>query len=213
MGLLDRLFRRSPKPPRPAVPVAPRSSSPQPLVDRTVTIKRPGGLIETKVWDEAYRTRRDAEAEPRLSALAEDDSPKRERVKKVTLDLDAVRVLDLRSVPSSRKRIVGSFGWVTDAGRETHGGTEYLLVREPRNKFDANAIAVYGKGRKVGYISAAKGAAFTPILDPLPFDAFLVSGAGVEFNSIRLWVDLPGLPALRAFVKGGGAKKPGERTA
>jgi hypothetical protein len=84
---------------------------------------------------------------------------------------------------------------------QTYGDTEYTLLREPENEWDVHAIAVYGKGRKVGHLSEAKAAALAPIFDTLDFDAFRVSGASVSSNSLRLWVDLPSLPALRAFVK------------
>lgn len=75
------------------------------------------------------------------------------------------------------------------------------MVREPKNEWDANAVAVYGKGRKVGHLTEAKATAFAPILDELPFDAYWVGGAPPADNSIRMWVDLPAIPKLRTFVK------------
>lgn len=65
-------------------------------------------------------------------------------------------------------RIAGTGYGVTQLGLVRLGGTEYLLVREPNTKWDANAIGVYGKVRKVGHLSADKAA---PILDPLGLDA------------------------------------------
>jgi hypothetical protein len=117
------------------------------------------------------------------------------------VELDPAQVADLRDLPSARYRIKGSAFVVTDANRERFGGTEYQLRREPKNRHDAHAIAIYGQGHKVGYISAAKAASIAPLLDELPEDAFTVGGAGVVGNSIRLWVDVPSLPALRRFVK------------
>lgn len=128
-------------------------------------------------------------------------TPKAAGVKKVMLDEKGISVLDLRELPSSRFRIVGSAYWVSMAGREKHGDTEYLLVREPKNNWDKSAVAVYGKGRKVGHLSEKKAAAYAPILDAFDFDAFTVGGASVSVNSSQLWVDLPSLPALRAFTK------------
>jgi hypothetical protein len=122
-------------------------------------------------------------------------------VKAESVDAASLRILDLREVPFSRMRIKGSSNWVSDSERGKFGGNEYLLVREPNNPFDNSAVAVHGKGRKVGYLSAAKAAALAPILDPLPFDAFQVSGTAVLENSIRLWVDVPKLVELRQFVK------------
>jgi len=122
-------------------------------------------------------------------------------VKIATIDVASLKVLDLREVGSTRTRIKGSEYWMSDSARARFGDTEYLLLREPKNRNDANAVAVYGKGRKVGYVSAAKAAALAPILDPLPFDAFKVGGASVMENSIRLWVDLPRLGEMREFLK------------
>ena len=130
-----------------------------------------------------------------------DVEPKTAGVKRVVLDEAGLSILDLRGLPSSRLRIVGSGFWVTDSGRYKHGGSEYLLVREPKNKWDANAVAVYGKGRKVGHLSEAKAAALAPILDQLSFDAYRVTGAAPANNSIRMWIDVPAVPKLRAFAK------------
>lgn len=135
--------------------------------------------------------------------------PRSSGVKKVMLDEASVSILDLRELPSSRFRIVGSAYWLTDSGRYKHGGTEYLLVREPKNKWDANAVAVYGKGRKVGHLTEAKAAALAPIFDELGFGAYRVGGTAPAPNSIRMWVDLPAMPKLRAFAKTVG-KAPGQ---
>lgn len=125
------------------------------------------------------------------------------RVKTVTQDEALLSVLDLRELPSRRFRIVGSAYWVTDSGRYKHGGSDYLLVREPGNKADVSAVAVYGKGRKVGYLSQAKALALAPILDQVPYDAFRVGGAPPSDNSITMWVDIPALQKLRDFVAAG----------
>jgi hypothetical protein len=122
-------------------------------------------------------------------------------IKKVMIDEGAMSILDLRELPSSRFRIVGSAHWVTDSGRYKQGGNDYLLVREPRNRWDANAVAVYGKGRKVGHLTEAKAAALAPIFDELGFGAYRVGGTAPAPNSIRMWVDLPALPKLRTFAK------------
>lgn len=122
-------------------------------------------------------------------------------VKNSVVDESAMSILDLRELPSASFRIVGSSYWVTEAGRYRHGGNSYLLVREPDNESDVNAVAVYGKGRKVGYLSQAKASAIAPILDGLPFDAFCVGGQPPDDKSIRMWVDVPAIPKLTAFAK------------
>lgn len=141
-------------------------------------------------------------AEWEVESFSDPDADTEPNVEVVGLALGELDILDLSAVaPTKRTRIVGSFGWVTDEERRIYGGSSYLLVREPSNEFDARAIAVYGKGRKVGHLSRAQAAAFSQILDPLPFSAFKVRGASVSSDSMRMWVDLPTLPSLRAFVK------------
>lgn len=72
----------------------------------------------------------------------------------------------------------------------------------PACSVNQNAVAVYGKDRKVDYLSEAKAAALAAIVDPLDgVDAYLVGGTSVLETSIRLWVDLPRVPALRTFAK------------
>lgn len=131
---------------------------------------------------------------------SQETEPRSVGVKRVVLAEAGLSVLDLRELPSNRFRIVGSSYWVTDTGRHKHGSNEYLLVREPRNQWDVNAVAVYGKGRKVGYLTTAKAAALAPIFDGLPYDAFRVGGAPPSGNSITMWVDIPALPKLRKFA-------------
>lgn len=63
----------------------------------------------------------------------------------VTLDAAALRTLSLEGLPPVRTRIKGSFAWVSDEERELYSATRYLLVREPANSHDENAIAIYGR--------------------------------------------------------------------
>lgn len=129
-----------------------------------------------------------------------DDLARDAAVKVQRIDPTSLSIVDLTGVDAVRMRIKGSVMWVTDTERARYGGLDYLLVREPDNDFDAQAIAVYGRGRKVGYVPASKAAAIAPMLDQLEGDAFRVAGAAVQQNSIRLWVDVPRVPALRTFV-------------
>lgn len=187
MGLLGRIFGDK-------LVARPDVASPP----RTVTIKRPGEVIEAKVVEDDGSTFGDWVADMKTKSSGSSSAP---RVKKVTLEEDTLRVLDLSDLPSTRMRIVGSAYWVSDAERGKFGGTAYLLAREPENKHDPSAVAVYGRGRKVGYLTAAKAAALASIVDSLPFDAFRVGGISVMGNSVRLWVDVPSVPALRKFAE------------
>jgi hypothetical protein len=102
--------------------------------------------------------------------------------------------IDLRELPSSRFRIVRTAYWLRDDERARYGGQEYELVREPENKHDENAVAVYGRGRKVGHLSAAKAAALASDLDRLGPASFIVSGDTVSEASMKMWVDIPRVP-------------------
>jgi hypothetical protein len=165
-----------------------------------VSIKHSDGTVEPRVVERQEGSFNDWVASPKVKrskrrgpfgwlAVAE-------------IDEVALRVLDLREVAYGRHRIVGSSNYVTDDERRVYGGTSYLLVREPENTHDSNAVAVYGRGRKVGHLSAAKAAGLAPILDRLGFDAYRIGGTAVVENSIRLWADIPTVTALRAWVKG-----------
>ncbi len=110
-------------------------------------------------------------------------------------------IVDLSDLDSVRMRIKGQSHWVTVAERKEFGGVEYWLVREPRNKYDKNAVAVYGQGRKVGYISAARAAMLAAMLDEVGADAYLVGGANGADMGIRQWVDVPKVEALRSYVR------------
>lgn len=57
----------------------------------------------------------------------------------------------LRGLPSTEVGVVGSAYYVQRVSERLHNN-HYMLVREPRNRFDSNAIAVYSKGRKVCHI-------------------------------------------------------------
>lgn len=118
-----------------------------------------------------------------------------------TVDYSTLRVRDLTGLDAKRLRIRGTYAYIPDTRRVEFGGTEYLLMREPRNTHDSSAIAIYGHQRKVGYVSAAKAAALAPLLDQLDdCDGFVVRAASTSDSSIRLWVDLPTLPALRDYL-------------
>ncbi len=111
-------------------------------------------------------------------------------------------VIDLTGLESTRMRIKGQAFWVTVAERSEFGGVEYWLVREPKNEHDSNAVAVYGRGRKLGYVSAARAALLAPLLDSMRAEAFAVTKTGASAEQgTRMWVDIPKVDALRKFVR------------
>lgn len=46
-----------------------------------------------------------------------------------------------------------------------HPGQQLLVVREPKNPYDVNAIAVHLRNQKLGYFPRGFAAAFAPIID------------------------------------------------
>ncbi|UXN21421.1 HIRAN domain-containing protein [Curtobacterium flaccumfaciens] len=142
------------------------------------------------------------EATAHMAARAADQDEPRSasnglRVSEVYLD-QQLPTIDLRSLPASRFRIVGTMYWLRDDERARYGGQRYVLVREPENVHDLNAVAVFGKGRKIGHLSAAKAAALAGELDRLGPAEFVVRGATVSPESSRLWIDIPRVSALRS---------------
>lgn len=117
------------------------------------------------------------------------------------IDTESLRVLDLTEIESVRMRVKGVAYYVTDAERKTFGALEYLLVREPENEHDANAIAVYGHARKVGHVAASRAAMIAPLLDRLTADAFKVTGTPTQPHSSSLWIDVPKVTGLRNLVR------------
>jgi hypothetical protein len=191
MGLWDALLGRRPGK-RPAVPMAP-----------AYTVKRFDGTVEVHAAApqtdtfEAWVARNSPVPSKPRDRSNYSPRPKPQN----TIDPSMLNTLDLRAVKSMRMRIKGTYAWISENQRSTYGGTEYLLVREPENTHDERAVAIYGKGRKVGYLSASKAEGIAYLLDHMPADAFLVSGATTTADSSQLWVDVPSAPALRVFAK------------
>jgi hypothetical protein len=114
------------------------------------------------------------------------------------LKLIEEQITDLRPLGGARLRIVGTAHWVPNSKRMTVGGDAYVLVREPKNQDDENAVAVYDATRKVGYLSRAKAAAYAPQFDRIGAPGYRVAGEPPE-DSVRLWVVLPPIAKVRAF--------------
>lgn len=107
---------------------------------------------------------------------------------------------DLRGLETVRARVEGTHYLAHDRERSHNDDRMYVLRRELRNKRDMSAIAVYAKGRAVGYVAPARAATLAPLLDRIG-GAAVVNGLGSESGSSRLWVDLPEEEALRGFVR------------
>lgn len=169
---------------------------------RQLRAEFPDGIDPATLWDRCEAVGLDMAAVDRRLEELDYEAKRAAEVTVQHLDAASLAVVDLTGVPSVRMRIKGVLHCLHDHERARYGGTEYLLVREPDNDFDPHAVAVYGRGRRVGYVAASRAAALAPLLDALDGDAFKVGGAAVQQNSVRLWVDVPSIPALRAYRRG-----------
>lgn len=86
------------------------------------------------------------------------------------------------------------------------GPVDLELHREPDNEHDKNAIAVYAKGHKVGYIAAVEARKYAPLLD-LKGKGKAVFTCKGEVQKKRkaepsLMVYLPTVASTRRWAKG-----------
>lgn len=213
MGFFDNFRRalrdRPEAPPAPAPPPTNDGGSDQRFTPRQLTkqlarrlaARYPDG-VPTEVLAEVATS---AGLEP--DAVAQQVQQDRQTASAVrgkvrSLDPATLHVLDLRGLESTRTRVKGSSYWATDDDRRRFGGTEYLLICEPDNEVDPNAVAVYGvAGRKLGHLSEARAASLSPILNQAQGAAYRVTGEGATPASIMLWVDVPKVGPLRAFMR------------
>lgn len=120
------------------------------------------------------------------------------RTPRARLDLPEEHIEDLRPLGGMRLRVVGTAYLVPHSRRQDVGGYSYVLVREPSNRHDANAVAVYDATRKVGYLSRAKAAVYAPHLDRIGAPGYRVAGEPPA-GSVKLWIVLPPIAKVRAF--------------
>jgi len=123
-------------------------------------------------------------------------------VKVRTVHYSKLRVYDVMHLPTKRIRVRGTFAYVSDGRRLDVASSEFLLMREPNNRHDRCAIQIYSRQVLIGYVSAAQAAQFAPLLDQLDADGVVVNGAVTNVEATpKFQVDLPTLPAFRAFVE------------
>lgn len=69
-------------------------------------------------------------------------------------------------------------------------GTDVVLIREPGNKFDPNAVMVWIDGKHVGYIPSRENAALAKFIDQdgleLPFQTAVIDTASVAVGNIAV---------------------------
>lgn len=138
-----------------------------------VLFARYGGTVDT---DTLFDLSEACNCDPQAVDTALDGIRAEAAVGVEIVDPKSLITLDLRATESTRHRVVGVGHWLTAEERKSFGGVDYLLVREPENEFDSNAVAVYLENRKIGYTTAARARILAPLLDPLPANSFRVSG-------------------------------------
>ena len=181
---------------------APESSTPKLTVTQLAKqIRRdhPNGMDTMAFFDLCEAHGLDPHAVDRKIDQLEADA----RVKPERVNVDGLNIIDLTGLEPTRLRVRGTANYIRDSQRAKLIATRWLLIREPKNVHDANAVAVHAlDGRKVGYISAKRAALMAPLLDQLNGGAYLVGGVGATPETTALHVDLPRVPVLREHVTG-----------
>lgn len=98
---------------------------------------------------------------------------------------------------SRSMRVVGVGHYLEGAERDQWRSQRVVLVAEPSNPVDANAVtvALLG-GRKVGYLSAGTAKLYQPLL--LELGPISVPSRA---DGRKLWIDVPRVPALRKLSR------------
>ena len=179
---------------------APESSTPKLTVTQLAKqIRRdhPNGMDTMEFFDLCEAHGLDPQAVDRkIDQLGADARVKPERV-----NVDGLNIVDLTGLEPTRLRVRGTANYIRDSQRANLIATQWLLIREPENVHDVNAVAVHAlDGRKVGFVSAKRAALMAPLLDQLDGGAHLVGGSGAKPETIALHVDLPRIAELRAFA-------------
>lgn len=68
---------------------------------------------------------------------------------------------------------------------------QVMLVREPRNEHDRNAVAVMSGQRRVGYVSASRAEALAPYMDHYRATLWVHGVVKRTSQGRELWVVLP----------------------
>ncbi len=106
--------------------------------------------------------------------------------------------MDLRHLPTITCRVRGLKYHVDEAPRAEYQSRGYLLVREPENAHDKDAIAVYSRGVRIGFVAASRAGSTAPLLDQLGAPAFRVDGRPDGYG--RVIVEVPTVPSLRELA-------------
>ena len=106
--------------------------------------------------------------------------------------------LDLRRLPTTTCRVRGLKYYLAEQQQDQYRTRGYLLVREPANDHDKDAIAVYDRGVKVGFVAASRAGFTAALLDQLNAPAYRIDGRPDGHG--RVLIEMPTVPALRELV-------------
>lgn len=99
-------------------------------------------------------------------------------------------------LPTKSARCVGMGQYLSEAQRQRLNPGFVIAVTEPQNKHDPNAIVIADPaGRKLGYLSAGHATSYAPLIQ-----AVGALRLDCRMDGMKLWMDLPILPALRERI-------------
>jgi Cys-tRNA synthase (O-phospho-L-seryl-tRNA:Cys-tRNA synthase) len=88
--------------------------------------------------------------------------------------------------------------YLAEQPHDQYRSSGYLLVREPTNEHDKDAIAVYERGVKIGFVAASRAGFTAALLDELNAPAYRIEGRPDGYG--RVLIEMPTVPALRELV-------------
>lgn len=99
-------------------------------------------------------------------------------------------------LPTKPARCVGMGQYLSEAQRQRLNPGFVIAIPEPDNKHDPQAIIIADPaGRKLGYLSAGHATSYAPLIQ-----AVGALRLDCHMDGMKLWMDLPILPALRDRV-------------
>lgn len=114
---------------------------------------------------------------------------------------------DLRDLPSRTVRVERTHYVVNDHERRSQADRLYVLRHEKTRRHPGADVAVYSKGRGVGYLPRAVSATIAPLLAAVG-GAAVVNGIGATPRSIRLRVEVPTDEAWTRFAEASSSADP-----
>ncbi|WP_271394729.1 HIRAN domain-containing protein [Neomicrococcus lactis] len=118
-------------------------------------------------------------------------------VKRKTLKFSEPRAFP--ELPVTEHKCVGSGDYLSEKERDSLEMNLAILIHNKFNRHDPNAVAVLDvEGRVLGYIRAAQGAIYAPLIDQIGALQITCRVTRKTFGTTPiLWLDLPKAAALK----------------